>query len=202
MIRFIYSESGHEVLECSGISTASLKDPTKEAQKWIELNRAYLDHHVDYIVLGLGTGYHIQALSMAYPDQKIWVIEKNLDVLKVFKNYSPQVRIVHLENIESIETCLDLKKALTSTVRVLRFRPAWGWELEFYQDLQLFLNGRSREGLEFLMKIRGQKIYPTNNMLQNRSEGYSVKDIQKVIENKTTLSREDINWLIQGELVK
>ena len=61
-------------------------DPIKEAKDWTRNALKLADTSKELIVIGLATGYHLQALSAAAKDTKITVLEFNSNYYKWFQN--------------------------------------------------------------------------------------------------------------------
>ena len=61
--KFLLAKSGHMVPVIGGHPLHSLQDPLLEAREWAEKSLATANNENNYLILGLGGGFHVSALT-------------------------------------------------------------------------------------------------------------------------------------------
>lgn len=70
-----------------GVYLCSKVDPIKEAERWADT--VYEEDREEFVVYGIGLGYHIKALSKKLKSyQRLYVIDVNVDLWQQVKQYS------------------------------------------------------------------------------------------------------------------
>lgn len=82
---------GQELISWQGRTLCSSRDPLREGEKWASLVQAKFGGKV--VILGLGLGYHVQALASLRPDLLIHVFDLHETLLQRFE--SPRQVILH-----------------------------------------------------------------------------------------------------------
>lgn len=89
------SRSGHPVPSVNGVLLHSIYNPIKESESLLEKHRTQLQQKTSFLILGLGFGYHINAIHQyaskftKSEDLNICVLEPNQDLIKAFFEYLP-----------------------------------------------------------------------------------------------------------------
>ncbi len=90
--KFLLAKSGHMVPVIEGHPLHSLDDPTMEAREWAEKYLATANDESSFLILGLGGGFHVSALTnlLAQKDAKpfaIAVIEPIAELVSYHENH-------------------------------------------------------------------------------------------------------------------
>jgi hypothetical protein len=160
----------------------SRRDPVREAELWLQ--RQKISGPV--LVLGLGAGFHIQALPV---ELEIHVIELRPALVERWQRINKRLLKIH---DPKIDFCGE----------ILEFRPAWsGLEIQ-YQEISNNLRGLNRQGLQ--TKAEAQDLWILSEALRKSElpENYeiTIKDIVNLIpiENQSEEAR---LWRALRELV-
>jgi hypothetical protein len=131
----------------------------KEARAWIDERRGELDAS-QFIVLGVGGGFHIRCLRQTCPEAKIIVIEKEREISQAVSRahhlHLSSVVFIQRETAEDVMASEILRAALRFSYRVLATPVSLQMDGDFYSTLRDLLLGRSPIGLRYLLKQRPQ----------------------------------------------
>lgn len=89
------SRSGHPVPCLNGVLLHSIYNPIKESESLLEKHRAQLQQKNSFLILGLGFGYHVNAIHQyaskftSSDKLNICVLEPNQDLVKAFFEFLP-----------------------------------------------------------------------------------------------------------------
>jgi hypothetical protein len=133
----------------------SPRDPLGEANKWLLRNEKVLSKSRQIVLLGLGLGHHLKALTEKYSDRETWVyyFPEEFAAFKVngckfdFDDKQVTVHVVEVSKNQTAGSHSFVPEIFTthlpsSNIGILCFRPAWqGNELEYLKMLNR-LNGR------------------------------------------------------------
>lgn len=160
------TQAGQPVVSFSGRQLCSFVNPEDEARMWVQHYSDMIEGKNLIVVLGLGSGYHVQALREETA-ASLLVIEKSPELIALFKkNFNPILN----EDLHFLELSDDLSKlksivgGFKSSYATLTFAPAvYAFHGE-YKTIYAYLNGRNLEHLNFQFSLRGVDHYfcPTN----------------------------------------
>jgi hypothetical protein len=142
-ITFSENSEGYLIPMEGPLSLCDAADPITEAEKWVTEQNMSISKEI--VVLGLGAGFHVQALQEAHPNVKIHVVECRDQLLPIYKNQ------IHsqLENYSCFHSLEELLGSELFEVTVSRslpvyfFRPSWGAQEDMFYSLWKNLTGRS-----------------------------------------------------------
>lgn len=170
------AKSGDPILLIRGCATASTVDPIGEGQRWVRSQeptiRAWvgqvssvsnLQSKRSIIVVGLGSGYHIQALHEFVaidPTIEITVIESDHDLIAMKDWFTqrlvPSIRLAFIEKVDQ-NTLYEneaVKNAIASDFLLLKHKPSFirnGRDMEIVAS---WLTGRDRISLENQLRLQ------------------------------------------------
>ncbi|MBL7665491.1 MAG: hypothetical protein JNM93_10195 [Bacteriovoracaceae bacterium] len=104
------ARTGHDVPVIDGVYLHSIYNPVKEAEAFVTTNMSLIDNRHQFIVLGLGFGFHvdqlIKYLVSKKVDYQIIIIEPNLELIKLFNQKRPFLNnktvIKHLGDVNKL----------------------------------------------------------------------------------------------------
>lgn len=91
------AKNGEHTLEINGINIYSTYNPSKDAERFI-LNEINSDKK-GYLLIGLGLGYHLEAILKVTSNKKIYILILDNMELEIFKNFSLNPNIIESENV-------------------------------------------------------------------------------------------------------
>lgn len=91
------AKNGEKTLKINGINIYSTYNPSKDAERFI-LNEVNLEKK-GYLLIGLGLGYHLEALLKITPNKKIYLLILDNIELKIFKKFSLYSNIMESKNV-------------------------------------------------------------------------------------------------------
>lgn len=94
------ARNGENTLKLNNKYIYSKYNPKSDAQKFIH-NEQDPDAN-GYLLVGLGIGYHLDALSSIHPNKKIYVIVLDAREIEIYNNYSNNKQLLKSKNIEII----------------------------------------------------------------------------------------------------
>lgn len=184
-----------------GEPLASLRDPREEGLKWVYSLGAIPTSHV--VIVGLGSGFHVAALSELDPELKITVVESRESLTPVFRAQFPELRdrveVVVVKEASDVLKSDLLQEIIQNRSYVLSFRESWGNQIELLSQTFSHLTGRSVESLkyhfaDFGVNIKALYLKPKHLL--------SIKDIMPIVEAAPLHSKQKQIFRILDELVK
>lgn len=98
------AKNGEQTLTLNGISIYSKYDPRNDAYKFI--NKEYEKNATGYFLVGLGLGYHLEALLMLDKSKPVIVLALDEEELKIYSsNFS-------IEKSENVQIILNLEPSI------------------------------------------------------------------------------------------
>jgi hypothetical protein len=133
-------------------------DAKKEAEGWIRLISPRLRGLSQVIVLGAGAGHHLVRLASIFAPSRILVIEKAPDCVKFCREHHSlemtEIRFFSPRDAGDVLNSPLVAEFLAKPYTVLRFAPATHPFVEFYDQMEELLSGRTAEGFDLLLKCR------------------------------------------------
>lgn len=189
MIETRTARSGVRFLVVNGKQTASSIDPRKEASKWAQAHHQRVQTRDLIIVLGAGSGFHIEALEQQNSGKPIIVFETDPEILLHLQNlhtFTDQVQLILIENEAALES-FDYKQVVGKKFVVLKYLPSLQMNPRLYARLHLCLTGRDRS-----IPAAYKALLPA----------CSIYEIENALRSKAHLNESDRIWLMLKELVK
>ena len=171
------------IREWEGLPLCSTRDPQSEASRWLSTITPTADH---CWVLGLGSGYHVQALAQKYRNLVISVIDHREPLRKSFEDKFPQLRSQVLVEIVRSEEELLMSKSFAlfgqnqSSNHI--FRPAVQKVDELYLLFSKSLRGQTRQSFLVLMDMFGIEI---STDALNGIHDFQIKEISKSLAGRS-----------------
>jgi len=183
VIEFLNAKNGAATVRADGRFLASSVDPIREAANWVNQYSGLLPGLRSAIVLGLGAGHHLAELKKAYPHLEVICLEHRKELIDQFRKATP-IQTIGIELIlcrslvaQGLEAPV-LSQALRGTYSVLRSSASQIFDQDFYNELQVFLAGRSRDGLNHIARLRGLAEVTEAAQLG----AYSFRDLNRTVE--------------------
>lgn len=200
MIENHLAKSGDQIFDFQGRQLASHHDPRGEGKIWAERRLSEGLHAEHLIVLGLGCGYHVQALG-SLTNKKIFVIESSREVFEAcqkihsldFSKFNARC----FKGSEDIRGSEWIKEAISKSYQVLLHKPSMSAQVETFHVFWHWLLGRNWQALTWQWDVRFQsqlitQIHPILAQEQNR---LSLKDLDTFID-KSSLRGQSKSWMI------
>jgi hypothetical protein len=213
-IEALVAKSGDFTLRVNGRFLASSFDPRKEAQKWAASLTPLLKEDV-VVILGLGCGYHIQALKDMKPHLKMYVVESQPQLAKLtlahFTNLtddSQQIKMIVEQTVHNAFEQLVALSALTHPFSIVSHLPSIALDPSFYEAVKSFLIAREPESFQRQLQFRAELAYEIDEAklkniisLQQKSP-LSIHSVTALFKTTAHLSSERRLWKILEELVE
>ena len=156
--RVVTSKTDLLVPQIDGIYLHSMYDPEKEAAGFARIHERTLKSKKNIIVLGLGFGYHIDAIAetMArhHTKFKVIVLEPNSELYADFHNKrgfkSANILAIHTKNIDSLFQREDFIEFLLTRPAIIKHDASFSLEKEFFSGL---LQHQASEKIKSLVDI-------------------------------------------------
>lgn len=91
------AKNGENTLKVNGINIYSTYNPSNDAEKFI-LNEINLDAK-GYLLIGLGLGYHLEAILKINPNKKIYILILDNIELEILKKFSFNPNLLESNNV-------------------------------------------------------------------------------------------------------
>ncbi|MGE0632060.1 MAG: hypothetical protein AB7O96_06610 [Pseudobdellovibrionaceae bacterium] len=149
MLEWKKSLDGYEVPIIQGQSLGSLRAHRAEAEKWVERVSELCSQSDLIVVLGLGSGTHIQTLKEKFASEKIIVFDFFPEVLgpiRAKNQYPIGTSIFFLNEVEDVFETSVISEIFAQRPPVLLFGPVRLVANRLYEDLQMTLTARNPAG--------------------------------------------------------
>lgn len=143
IITFSENPEGYLLPLEDGQPLCDFANPREEAEKWVREQDFTIANEV--VILGLGAGFHVQALREAHPYLKIHLIEVRDQLLPIYKRQIHS-QIENYSCFQSLEALLDsdtFEAVIRKSLPVYFFRKSWGTQEDLFYSLWKNLTGRS-----------------------------------------------------------
>lgn len=178
-------------------------DPHAEAKNWLERRRPFLDKVKSVILLGAGSGYHIQEISQATSGQII-VIDPCLELIESVKEvhkFDPlRVRFEYIKSARELRASENIRKAVSSSFVVLIHPASREGRDRIFKDLQDQLCGRDWGSLTWQWQLQGLGDLEENPRITN--EKLTIYDLEQAELVQSSEEREVLLIKALRELVK
>lgn len=138
-------------------------DPVAEAQNWAQSIKD-LKNDPKIVVIGVGSGFHIEALVEAYPYCEIVAIDCRASITGFNARKFRNVRFLTFDNMLEVSTSYQAEELMAGNVVKVIFSPALGEQAKFLKEIFHFLNIRTREALSVYI---GRTVMGPDNIFMN-----------------------------------
>lgn len=200
MITELQSQDGQKIYKRNEKLLCSAQNPKAEAQKWIQ-SLQISPASTNFVVIGIGSGFHIQELKTKFPHANIkaWDIDLEL-VNKVNSRLAGIAEVSLFESEEQLFSHSDFYDLLQRPVQILDFRPSWQGLEKKYSELSDLMKLRKKSSFEKACSVSklifsqqiSEKLPP--NLVRN------IKTVGLGL-NGFALPREMKLWSLLSELV-
>ncbi len=185
----------------AGTPLANITQPREEALKWAYSLGPIPSSHV--VVIGLGSGFHIEALADLDQDVQITVVDSRDSLIPVFRSQFPElaerVQIVIADNVQDLMKNDIYADVVATRAYVVSFRESWGEQMDLFSQFFGHLTGRTVEAVKYHLEdlqMNMKSLYFQNTNL------LSIKDILPVVEGSQVAEEKKQIFRMLGELVK
>jgi hypothetical protein len=143
IISFSENTAGYLIPFEDGKALCDFNSPTEEAEAWVAKQDFSISNEI--VVLGLGGGFHVQALKEAHPYLKIHLIECRDQLLPIYKKQI-QSQVENYSCFQSLESLLDsevFETVIMKSLPVYFMQNTWGTQEDLFYSLWKNLTGRS-----------------------------------------------------------
>jgi hypothetical protein len=143
IITFSENAEGYLIPLEDGKHLCNFQNPMEEAEKWAAEQDVTISNEI--VILGLGGGFHVQALKEAHPYLKIHLIDVRDQLLPIYKK---QVRsqVQNYSCFQSLDALLDsdvFETVINKSLPVYFLKSTWGSQDDLFYSLWKNLTGRS-----------------------------------------------------------
>lgn len=151
-----------------GVHLHSIYDPQKEALGFVDLNIETINSNNNFMILGLGFGYHVDALiehlnNLNFNEYSIVIIEPNVNLVNDFNNLKGfkdhRVSICSPINVSEIFENIDFINFLKLKPSLLRHTLSFEINNTFYTDLLSYKSPKSFKNYKHLLNSDLKKMY-------------------------------------------
>lgn len=210
------ARSGVEVLIVDGLATASLVDPVREGEQWVESVRPRLKQvraGETVLVVGVGSGYHLHALKETMTSMKLRGPLVAIDTCAIatefasarFKNID--IRFVASEQgLQNFFGDERFEPLLRQTSVVLRHRPSLNRQSpESLRRVEGWILGRTPEAFSAHLKLRPEiaaGLNPARASKLAECPLLSIRDLSKTWDISSELKEDRRIFRVLEELVR
>lgn len=200
------ARSGHPILKVDGRGLCSSFDPIKEATSWAEKAVVDAGDAESVFVLGLGAGYHSEALRARLPGRLVVTIEGDSSLAKEAISIHPQLKaapiVVEPEWHRLIEHAV-FRDALAGRYAIVKHGPSCQIHSDYFNGVERLLIGR--EKIAFLLQLKTRpdlySLFDPAAIESMSPELVSIKTIQGLFSVGAATSRERRMWKLLEELI-
>lgn len=182
IITFSENTEGYLIPFENAKALCDFNNPVAEAEVWVAQQDLSISNEI--VVLGLGGGFHIQALKEAHPYLKIHLIECRDQLLPIYKKQI-QSQVENYSCFQNLESLLDSEVFETAIVRSLPvyfMRSTWGGQEDLFYSLWKNLTGRSVYAIAKHFANLGIEIDEgTLTSLKQTEKPLTIKDASDII---------------------
>lgn len=206
MIEVITARNGSRVIKKEGKLLASVFDPIREASAWADRTKAKLREDETVIILGIGSGYHVEELVSRCPNNSIFVVEKDVELaeraLEICRGIRREQVIVEPDWVRLIESEV-LQEAIDGIYRITLHGPSFQLDPDYFGAVDRLLRGRDKLSFLLLLKTRPEFLPLLDAEAVNAigDEAISIKTLCRIFSPRAAASRERRIWHVLEELV-
>jgi hypothetical protein len=212
------ARTGLPVLKKNGRFIDSSIDPAREALAWVEkqapvgqlVGQSVGQLFDQWIVLGIGSGYHVAALVAHLAESKIsqpiLVIDNDNELVDAAKIICPSLsacKIVVETDWRKLVDNVDFCDAVGSVYKICEYGPSFQIDPVYFKAVHSLLRGREKVSFLHLLKTRPDLLSSLNPqaILKLPDEPVSVRTMCDLFSEQAFSSRERRLWRILEELI-
>lgn len=192
IITFSENTEGYLIPFEDGKSLCDFNNPVGEAEAWVAQQDLSISNEI--VVLGLGGGFHVQALKEAHPYLKIHLIECRDQLLPIYKKQI-QSKVENYSCFQSLESLLDsevFEAVIVKSLPVYFARSTWGAQEDLFYSLWKNLTGRSVYAIAKHFANLGIEIDEgTLSSLKQTEKPLTIKDATDIIANSNSSAAQE-----------
>lgn len=200
------SRSGHPILKKDGRFLDSSFDPVKDATIWAERVAREAGDAESVFVLGVGTGYHIEALKVLLPSRMIVAIDCDSAVVSEATRINSALRslsvVCETEWHRLIEHAA-FRDGLGGRYAIAKHGPSCQIQMTYFHAVERLLIGR--EKIAFLLQLKTRpELYALFDPAAIEAMGpdlVSIKTLQNLFSESSANRRERRLWKVLEELI-
>lgn len=206
MIEALAAQNGSTVLKDQGRWLSSSVDPEAEARSWVSRRREFLDKVRTVFILGAGSGYHIQELSL-HTEAMIVVIETRPELITAVRAIhafdSDRIKIICASNVKQLRASEEVRSAVAQSFIVLHHGPSAATNPSLFQEFQNQLVGRDWGSLHWQWQLKGfEPLEKQQHIHAVGTEPLSILDLEQTELVRDSGEREKMLIKALRELVK
>jgi hypothetical protein len=143
IITFSENTEGYLIPFEDGKALCDFNNPIRQAEEWVSKQDLSISNEI--VVLGLGGGFHVQALKAAHPYLKIHLIECRDQLLPIYKKQI-QSQVGNYSCFQSLDALLEsevFEAVIVKSLPVYFMQDTWGTQEDLFYSLWKNLTGRS-----------------------------------------------------------
>jgi len=184
IITFTENAEGYLIPLEDGKHLCNFQNPREEAETWASQQDVTISNEI--VILGLGGGFHVQALKEAHPYLKIHLIECRDQLLPIYKKQI-QSQVQNYSCFQSLDALLDsdvFETVIVKSLPVYFLRSTWGSQEDLFYSLWKNLTGRSVYAIAKHFANLGVEIDEgTLVSLKQSEKPLTIKDAADMIAN-------------------
>ncbi len=205
MIEISTSRSGHPILKIGDRYTASSFDPVSEGKTWAANVAALVGDSEAVVILGMGSGYHVSALSESISN-RIIVLDPDPEVIDLALGWHPSIKaewVFSESNQLALTQIPSIQDVLTGMYLIAHHGPSCQIRPDWSREMSSFLIGRDKLSFMLQLRMRPELLALLNPELISKipDEPISIKTLQRLFLECATDSRERRMWRCLEELV-
>lgn len=192
IITFSENTEGYLVPFEDGKALCDFNNPTAEAEAWAAKQDVSISNEI--VILGLGGGFHVQALKEAHPYLKIHLIECRDQLLPIYKKQI-QSQVENYSCFQNLESLLDsevFESVIVKSLPVYFMQNTWGSQEDLFYSLWKNLTGRSVYAIAKHFANLGIEIDEgTLTSLKQTEKPLTIKDATDIIANSNSAAAQE-----------
>lgn len=129
-------------------SLADVVCPRGEAQVWVKQQIQVKAEPTRIVVIGVGSGYHLESLAKAYPYTEIIAIDCRVQLTSFCSRKMKNIEFINIENLEELLSCSKLQELMLGSSLKVAFKSCFGAQKKLLEEIVYFLNIRTKGALE------------------------------------------------------
>lgn len=194
----VTSKSGDSILKFEGRLLSSALDPQREARDWVNRWRSQIVGAQRLVVLGLGSGYHLQQIVQEWPDLKVLAICCESELIEEIQGLHPQligrIHFVFCDNPTELLALHEIRQWMRSSFAVLEHSSVSNLNISIYNEIKQRL--LAREPLFFSDWVRREprllKLFPLQVIPGgDEKQLLSIKELDRFVQARENSQTKD-----------
>lgn len=140
------------------------ENPQEEARQWVASNASQIKNDPKIVVIGVGSGYHLDELAKTYPYSQIVAIDCRIQITSFLSRKMKNIEFISFTDLAELAKSPRLQDLMNGKSVKLTFQPAYGFQKKMLDEIHYFLNIRTQEALAAYLN---REITGPNNVLMN-----------------------------------